>query len=136
TANGLALSQGEGVGAVGDIASLVLPHGFRPYHRGQIDTTVFLELLGLAPEREAGLLAAARQHVAVPKVPRLTRGLSPHAPYTVGPQLLRQVCTLSCETRSALAMHVAESREELELLHSHSGPLVQMLQSLGAWHPD
>jgi cytosine/adenosine deaminase-related metal-dependent hydrolase len=33
-------------------------------------------------------------------------------------------------------MHVAESREELELLRAHSGPLVEVLKSLGAWHPD
>jgi len=32
-------------------------------------------------------------------------------------------------------MHLAESREELELLQSHAGPLVELLQSLGAWHP-
>jgi len=33
-------------------------------------------------------------------------------------------------------MHLAESREELELLQSHTGPLVDLLQSLDAWHPD
>ncbi|HZN34991.1 MAG TPA: amidohydrolase family protein, partial [Pirellulaceae bacterium] len=34
-----------------------------------------------------------------------------------------------------VAMHLAETREELELLESHSGPLVEMLGSLGAWQP-
>jgi cytosine/adenosine deaminase-related metal-dependent hydrolase len=32
-------------------------------------------------------------------------------------------------------MHVAESREELELLHSGTGPLVEFLQGLSAWTP-
>jgi cytosine/adenosine deaminase-related metal-dependent hydrolase len=33
-------------------------------------------------------------------------------------------------------MHLAETREELELLQSGSGPLVPMLQSFNAWYPD
>ena len=34
-----------------------------------------------------------------------------------------------------VAMHLAESREELELLASHSGRMVEMLQAMDAWHP-
>jgi cytosine/adenosine deaminase-related metal-dependent hydrolase len=33
-------------------------------------------------------------------------------------------------------MHLAESREELELLATHGGRMVEVLQSLGAWHPE
>ena len=41
-------------------------------------------------------------------------GLSPHATYSVHPELLRRACELSAADRLPLAMHVAESREELE----------------------
>jgi len=33
-------------------------------------------------------------------------------------------------------MHLAESKEELELLANHSGQLVETLKSLGAWKPE
>ena len=35
-----------------------------------------------------------------------------------------------------VALHLAETREELELLQSGTGPFVPMLQSFDAWHPD
>jgi len=65
----------------------------------------------------------------------MRRGLSPHSPYTVHPELLRKACELSAKQQIPLAMHLAESMEELELLRSHSGPLVERLKALGAWHP-
>jgi len=34
-----------------------------------------------------------------------------------------------------MAMHLAETREELELLANHDGPFVSFLQELGAWDP-
>ena len=38
--------------------------------------------------------------------------------------------------KALVAMHLAESPEELQLLATHSGPLLQLLEDLGAWHPD
>ena len=35
-----------------------------------------------------------------------------------------------------VAMHVAESREELELLAAGTGPMAELLQSRGVWQPD
>ncbi|MFM7072432.1 MAG: amidohydrolase family protein [Planctomycetota bacterium] len=68
--------------------------------------------------------------------PNLWRaGLSPHAPYTVHPELLVGACRLSSERQVPLAMHLAESFEELELLRSHSGGLVETLREFDAWDP-
>jgi cytosine/adenosine deaminase-related metal-dependent hydrolase len=98
--------------------------------------TAFLELLGLADSRVESLLHAAREYLAVatPTVD-CCPGLSPHAPYTVHPALLAQVCRLSAEYRVPVAMHLAESREELELLNSASGSFRDLLESLEAWEP-
>jgi cytosine/adenosine deaminase-related metal-dependent hydrolase len=41
---------------------------------------------------------------------------------------------LSARHQAPVAMHLAESWEEMELLSSGSGPLVDFLSSLGAWH--
>jgi cytosine/adenosine deaminase-related metal-dependent hydrolase len=91
--------------------------------------------LGLAPERIEQLVDAAKLHVHAGNRTSFRRGLSPHAPYTVHPDLLRQVCRLSAEQQIPLAMHLAESAAELELLRSHSGPLVERLKELSAWYP-
>ncbi|MGI8981971.1 MAG: amidohydrolase family protein [Pirellulaceae bacterium] len=130
---GLEESIEVGVAALGEIASPDCPPASYGTVTG-IRGTVFLELLGLAPERTESLLAAAREHVNRSS-PNFRQGLSPHAPYTVSPELLRKVCALSAEARVPLAMHLAESMEELELLRCHSGPLVERLEDLGAWHP-
>jgi cytosine/adenosine deaminase-related metal-dependent hydrolase len=127
---GLRESRECGVVVLGEIATPGWPAvSFGRDFRG----TVFLELLGLAAERVEPLLEMARQHIA--QAASYAAGLSPHAPYTVHPELLRQACELSAEAKIPLAMHLAESIEELELLQSHSGGMVEMLQTLGAWNP-
>jgi cytosine/adenosine deaminase-related metal-dependent hydrolase len=131
---GLSESRSAGIGAVGDVATPGWPRECFPAEG--LDATIFLELLGLNPQREEGLLAMAQSFVLdLQDAPRSLRpGISPHAPYTVSPKLVGQVCRLSRSERFPVAMHVAESREELELLANHTGPLVQVLQSLEAWH--
>lgn len=122
--------------AAGDIATMDWPR--ESASAGGVSLTAFIEVLGLDPARQAVLLARAKNYIEE----RLEAGgnpkpgLSPHAPYTVGPDLLRKVCELSAAERVPVAMHLAESREELALLRTHQGPLVEVLQRLGAWHPN
>ena len=134
TAAGLRESESAGVVAIGEIATALWPADCFE-SRGKIQGTVFLELLGLAPERIGPLLDAAKLHISKGNPTSFRRGLSPHAPYTVHPDLLRKVCQLSAEQQIPLAMHLAESAAELELLRSHSGPLVERLKELFAWSP-
>jgi len=54
-------------------------------------------------------------------------GLSPHAPNTVCPPLLEKAVSRNVP----IAMHLAETWEELELLRCHTGPLLEMM-----WHAD
>jgi cytosine/adenosine deaminase-related metal-dependent hydrolase len=62
-------------------------------------------------------------------------GLSPHASYTVHPALLDDVVKLSVEKKIPLAMHLAESPEELQLLAEQAGPLRRLLEERGVWDP-
>ena len=62
-------------------------------------------------------------------------GVSPHAPYTVRWDALRRIGQLSASARVPLAMHVAESPDELELLRDHRGPLRELLEQLEVWDP-
>lgn len=132
---GLREVERTGTAAVGEIAPPGWPEA--AFHSGPVDCTVFFELLGLAPDRVEPLLASAGEHLASAAAPTRWRGgLSPHAPYTVHPELLARLCPLCRQYRAPLAMHLAETREELELLQSGTGPFVPMLQSFNAWYPD
>jgi cytosine/adenosine deaminase-related metal-dependent hydrolase len=134
SAVGLKESSEAGVTAVGEIATAHWPEKAFGIEAPLVGT-LFLELLGLAPQKIEPLLAAAMRHITAEVSGNFRRGLSPHAPYTVHPDLLQNVCQLSAEKRVPLAMHLAESTEELELLRSHSGALVERLKDLSAWYP-
>lgn len=133
---GLKELRAAGVVAVGEIAMPGWPRECFP--TAGVDLTLFLELLGLDREKEARLLQQAQSFIAELQEAGATPrpGLSPHAPYTVGLELLRKACELSAKERIPVAMHLAESPEELELLAEQRGPLVEALQALGSWHPE
>ncbi len=134
-AAGLAESRRAAVAAVGDIAMPECP--LAAYHHvPEIDVVALLELLGAAEHRIGPLIELANEHIASFSTGGNVRpGLSPHATYSVHPELLRRACALSAEKEIPIAMHVAESQQELQLLASHSGPLVDLLGKHGAWFP-
>src|SRR5213592_4636362 len=61
----------------------------------------------------------------------LSLGVSPHAPYTVSEPLYRAVADLARRERWPLAMHLAESRAETELVRDGSGPFADALRARG-----
>lgn len=130
-AKGLQESEASGVAVVGEIATPMFAEVWSGRERDE-SPVLFLELLSLNPERVGPLCAQAEEFTRVPG----TRGLSPHAPYTVHPEILARAVRLSAERQFPIAMHLAESREELELLNLQTGPLVELLKSLAAWYPE
>jgi tRNA dimethylallyltransferase len=100
------------------------------------ELTIFLELLAPTTARIPPAMELAERHLQLAAGSTTWQaGLSPHAPYSVHPQLLARVVALSAAHRVPVAMHLAESREELELLRSGSGPLRAFLEELDAWDP-
>lgn len=63
-------------------------------------------------------------------------GVSPHAPYSVHPSLLRQMCALAQTKQTTVAMHVAETRDEIEFVENRSGEFATLLKDFGVWDPD
>ena len=101
-----------------------------------LETTVFLELMGLTRERMAQSLEQSREHMSRQPAPnaRWRKGYSPHAPYSTHVDLIRQTVEfLGSKSAAPMAMHLAESREELEFLRTGRGPFRQLLEDLGAW---
>ena len=133
---GVTESQTCGTSVIGEIATRewLDQKGFRPPESCLF--VAFRELLGLRPEATAAQLEIAEQHLRQPASPGIVRGLSPHAPYSVHPQLLNRLMMLAQEHAVPVAMHLAETRDELELLDSGTGPLVDLLNDFGVWDPE
>ena len=133
-----AISQGlhelvsTGTVAVGEIATpptnLVADYAASPVHK-----TIFLEQLtrnlDLLPQRASEAATHLDQTT-------LSMGLSPHAPYSTHAKLVEQLVDAAIENDAPLAMHLAESRDEIELLESRGGRFVEMLKDFGVWNPD
>jgi cytosine/adenosine deaminase-related metal-dependent hydrolase len=92
---GLTEMHTNGIAAIGDVATPGWPRECFP--ADGIAATIFLELLGLDPLQEGSLLAMAQSFVIdLQDASRWVKpGLSPHAPYTVSPNLVQNVCQLS-----------------------------------------
>jgi cytosine/adenosine deaminase-related metal-dependent hydrolase len=132
---GLAESLRSGTTTIGDIATS--GWGEQTIAEASLDVTVFYESIGLARERMPERLADAQEFVATALGSQtghsLQIGLSPHAPYSVHADLVAGLARLAASRGLPVAMHLAESREELELLATGGGPFRDLLAELGAW---
>ena len=122
----------KGIIAIGDIATVV-PFAFfdAPPTTGRVVS--FFEMIGLSPERAKSELARLDEFLPSADHANSLRGISPHAPYSVHPELVATAAARSAAQRVPLAFHLAEMREELQLLADGSGPLVDSLDRLGFW---
>lgn len=116
-------------------------HSRRPhprYKKLSADCLRFHEFLGLMQPDIDEQLKIAKYHLRAGEALHLSDhiGLSPHAPYSTHRELVRSLCDMAKEHRLPVAMHLAESREELELLRRHEGPFRAMLEELGIWNAD
>ncbi len=65
--------------------------------------------------------------------PRLTIGLSPHAPYTVDLDGYRECVAIARAHGLPLATHLAETPHEREFLEHHRGPFRDVWEQIGSW---
>jgi cytosine/adenosine deaminase-related metal-dependent hydrolase len=132
---GLTESLRHGVTLLGDISGDGRSWG--PLRDSPVRAVVFRELLGLSAERaELAHAAAHRWLEDHPATASCRAGLSPHAPYSVRADLFTQSARLALPFAAPLAVHLAETLAEAELLHHHGGPFVPFLRELGVWDPD
>ena len=96
---------------------------------------VFQELLGLSPARILQQSSLGRSHVQ-PSSRAFRPGISPHAPYSTHWELVQEAVELSRATGSVVAMHLAETVAEIELLASGTGEFKELLTELGLWQDE
>ena len=123
-AAGLQESLSHGVTAIGDIATTASqPRPMLPH------TLSFQEVIGFSAGRVDSALTEVIERVQLSEA----AGISPHAPYTVHPRLLEKLVDEAIEQDLPMAMHLAESREELELLSFGTGPFRDLLNERSMW---
>jgi len=95
---------------------------------------VYHEVFGPDPaKRDASLLEleTAMRYLS-DSLGRLVRlGVSPHAPYTVSAPLYEAVAAYALRERLRIAVHVAESKDEVTLVRDGAGPFAEALRARG-----
>lgn len=118
-----------GTALVGDVTNTLVS-----YHElvgTEMCGVVFFEQLGFRTEEPRARAAEAAARVkALQPTSRLRACVAPHAPYSVSPDFLRAIGELESPI---VAIHLGESREEVQFLRDGSGPWREVLESLGVW---
>lgn len=131
--DGWTQSRDAGVALIGEIST---PPCRYDASRGHYDASgslpeliSFAEILGLSSERGGERYAAAEAHLRDVSF----GAISPHAPYSTPWSLIDRSVQLASRYGVPLAMHVAESPDERELIHQGAGPFAEALKAIGVW---
>jgi cytosine/adenosine deaminase-related metal-dependent hydrolase len=88
----------------------------------------FLEMTGVRSKREPKeILGDSIEKINSLAHPRCRAGLSPHAPYSTSPELLRLCAEVAREKNLRLTIHVAESADEFEMFARARGKMFDWL---------
>ena len=90
----------------------------------------FLEMTGVRAQRDPGkILQEAIDRIGNLAVDdRHTVGLSPHAPYSTTPELLRLTAAYARDHPVLVSTHLAESQEEFDMFAHGTGPMYDWLK--------
>ena len=120
---GAQMLLGTGTTTVGDIEALptLLPDA---WNSTPLRVFSFLEMTGIRSRRQPqAVLDETLAHIARLKHRRCKAWLSPHAPYSTLPELLRLTLATARRRRWRVATHVAESDQEFEMFMHAQGEM-------------
>jgi cytosine/adenosine deaminase-related metal-dependent hydrolase len=93
---------------------------------------VFQEAIGLDPADADQVLSQIQSMLdGTSPNPLLMPGLSPHAPYSVSPELYRRLAGMARSRRLLLATHIAETKAEIQFLETGTGEFKDFLSGRG-----
>jgi cytosine/adenosine deaminase-related metal-dependent hydrolase len=94
------------------------------------------ELIGFRKERAGELIEVARQRSQRSDWnDTIAYTVAAHAPYSVSPELMREIESLNESLGTFTYQHLAEDPDERLLYESASGPWREFLERIGAWEP-
>jgi cytosine/adenosine deaminase-related metal-dependent hydrolase len=130
---GVRMCLESGTTAIGDIVSN--PAMAEQYYRSLLAGRLYFELLG----QEGGLfqskLTAAMAAVLDEDPHEIQSGLSPHSPYTIAQEHLAAIRETAAVHRLPLAIHLSESRSEVDFVLDGSGDLASTFYPFVGWEP-
>jgi len=129
--HGAAMLVRTGTTTVADIEAVpeLLPEAWKSTPLRVIS---FLEITGIRSRREPrAILHEAVERVRVLRNDRCRAALSPHAPYSTLPELLKLSAQTAKQRKWRLAMHVAESALEFEMFAKGRGEMFDWLRRSG-----
>jgi cytosine/adenosine deaminase-related metal-dependent hydrolase len=132
TTENLKASLAGGTTTVGEICT----HDVSPalLKQSGLRAVIFRELIHMGPE-------SSKSEVQSSKLPRsglVQVGMSPHSPYSVSESNLLQIGDMVRKQRLKLAMHIAESKDEIKLLQRKKSGLEKLYRFANwdlAWAP-
>ena len=129
----IAEARASGTAVVGDVGNTRL--SVAPLEAGPVAAVVFCELIAFNPEDSDRLVRETREETDRRAADgRVRLALAAHAPYSVAPGVFRAI---AAARRGGMprptAVHLAESREEIEFLKTGEGEFRALLEELGAW---
>lgn len=129
-ATGLDQALSFGTTLVGDIAGS--GESWEHLCSAPVWSVVFRELLGLPEERAEAAVQNGKAWLTAHHPSETTQpGISPHAPYSVRRSVFQKASGFGVP----IAVHLAESLAEKELLASHTGSFADFLKKVGVWDP-
>jgi cytosine/adenosine deaminase-related metal-dependent hydrolase len=138
TAEGAGLSLASGTTLAGDITSSGV--GWDATRGVNLRRVVFEEVIALSSSQADQVVSRLNNAFKGARPdPLLTHGISPHAPYSVSPNLYRRAAESAHTRRILLATHAAETKAEIEFLRTGTGEFRDFLEGIGAlpgdWKP-
>jgi aminodeoxyfutalosine deaminase len=128
----------SGTTLVGDVTASGF--GWEAAIGGKIRRVIFEEAVALSPDKVDETVSRVESQLdQSPHDPLLIHGISPHAPYSVSPELFRRLAEISRSAGLLLATHVAETKSEIQFLQKGTGEFRDFLNALGVlpltWTP-
>jgi 5-methylthioadenosine/S-adenosylhomocysteine deaminase len=108
--------------------------GLQAMREASVRGIVYQEVFGPDPSQCEKAIADLREKVAglrYLETPLVRVGVSPHAPYTVSDALFKATANLARELKLPVAVHIAESSLEAELVAEGSGGFAEALRRRG-----
>lgn len=128
---GIRMCLESGTTAIGEIVTN--PALAEHYLRSSLGGRLYFEVLGQSAVYFADRLTAAVQTAERSKTKRLSTGLSPHSPYTIAEEYLEKVRAAASVGSLPLAIHLSESRSEVDFIYSQTGEFATEFYPFVGW---
>lgn len=124
--------QREGIVAAGDIANTF--YSLTVKKESPIYYHTFVEVFDLDPGRADEVFEKGKELVSTFKEAGLSASMSPHAPYSVSPRLLKLISGEAYSQDSVLTIHNQETAAENEMFERGEGALLSFFQKVQPYY--